>query len=268
MADFFTTLNNDFPILQKIFWGLVIFGITYVVQHYLFRVVRKISNSDATPLPAGSILANIVRWTVWLTGAAIISKTCFNYDLTAFITALGVGGIAVSLGFQDTLLNLFGGLQVSMGRLVEPGEYIEVLGQSGRVSDITWRHTVIIDANGCAHIVPNSLMNKNSLVHLSDAYTLEIPILVPVQTDFAQFSERATAKLRATFPQHADPGKVRVVFTGEEIGGMAGVVRVDIERGTIPLEEAQTRAIRAIDPLLKEAAALGSEMKKVSEELR
>ena len=195
---------------------MVIFGITYVVQHYLFRVVRKISNSDATPLPAGSILANIVRWTVWLTGAAIISKTCFNYDLTAFITALGVGGIAVSLGFQDTLLNLFGGLQVSMGRLVEPGEYIEVLGQSGRVSDITWRHTVIIDANGCAHIVPNSLMNKNSLVHLSDAYTLEIPILVPVQTDFAQFSERATAAARH-LPPACRPGQgARGVHRGRD----------------------------------------------------
>lgn len=256
MFDFIATINNDFPIVPKIFAGLVIFGITYVVQHYLFRLVRTISNSDATPLPAGSILANIVRWTVWLTGAAIISKTCFNYDLTAFVTALGVGGIAVSLGFQDTLLNLFGGLQVSMGRLVEPGEYVEVLGQAGRVSDITWRHTVIIDANGCEHIIPNSLMNKNSLIHLSDTYTLEIPVLVPVQIDFARFNDQVVAKLRAAFPQYVDPAKVRVVFTGEEIGGMAGAVRVDVERGTIPLEEAQTRAIRAIDPLLKEAESL------------
>ncbi|MDD6729524.1 mechanosensitive ion channel family protein [Hugonella massiliensis] len=256
MFDFIATINNDFPIVPKILAGVVIFGITYVVQHYLFRLVRTISNSDATPLPAGSILANIVRWTVWLTGAAIISKTCFNYDLTAFVTALGVGGIAVSLGFQDTLLNLFGGLQVSMGRLVEPGEYVEVLGQAGRVSDITWRHTVIVDANGCEHIIPNSLMNKNSLIHLSDTYTLEIPVLVPVQTDFARFSDQVVAKLRAAFPQHVDPAKVRVVFTGEEIGGMAGAVRVDVERGTIPLEEAQTRAIRAIDPLLKEAESL------------
>ncbi len=258
MFDFLVTLNNDFPLLQKIFWGAVIFGVTYVVQHYLFRVVRRISNSESTPLPAGSILANIVRWVVWLAGAAAISKTCFNYDLTAFVTALGVGGIAVSLGFQDTLLNLFGGLQVSMGRLVEPGEYVEVLGQAGRVSDITWRHTVIIDANGCQHIIPNSLMNKNSLVHLNDFYTLEIPLLVPVQTDLASFCDRAEAKLRAAFPQHVDPEKVRVVFTGEVEGGVAGAARVDIDRGTISLEEAQTRAMRAIDPVLKEADALRS----------
>ena len=40
--------------------------------------------------------------------------------------ALGIGGIAISLGFQDTLSNLIGGLQVSLLRIIKPGDNIEV----------------------------------------------------------------------------------------------------------------------------------------------
>ena len=42
--------------------------------------------------------------------------SCFGVDTSSLITALGVGGIAVSLGFQDTLSNFIGGLHVYRDR--------------------------------------------------------------------------------------------------------------------------------------------------------
>ncbi|MFR3452353.1 MAG: mechanosensitive ion channel domain-containing protein [Collinsella sp.] len=59
------------------------------------------------------------------------------------VTGLGVVGIAVSLGFQDTLSNLIGGLTVSVSRTVEPGDNIRMgpSGVTGVVQDVTWRAT-------------------------------------------------------------------------------------------------------------------------------
>ena len=84
---------------------------------------------------------NIVRGAVWFLGICIMLSTCFNVNVSAAITALGIGGIAISLGFQDTISNLIGGLQVSLMRIVKPGDNIEVGSSSGVVKDVTWRHT-------------------------------------------------------------------------------------------------------------------------------
>ena len=68
--------------------------------------------AGGTPMPKGSIIENIVVFIIWATGASLILAYCLKVDVDGVIAALGVGGIAVSLGFQDTLSNIFGGIQI------------------------------------------------------------------------------------------------------------------------------------------------------------
>ena len=98
---------------------------------------------------------------------------------SSLITALGVGGIAVSLGFQDTLANLIGGVQVTFMGIVKPGDNIEVGSESGVVQDVSWRHTTIRDALGQTIIVPNSIISTTALVHLLPANRATVPFAIP-----------------------------------------------------------------------------------------
>ena len=63
--------------------------------------------------------------------------------MTAVVAALGVGGIALSLGLQDTLSNLIGGVLITFMRIVTPGDNIQVGAHKGVVQDINWRQTRI-----------------------------------------------------------------------------------------------------------------------------
>ena len=117
---------------------------------------------DSNPLPSSSIIVNIARGVIWATGASIILDACFGVNANALVAALGVGGIAVSLGFQDTLSNLIGGLQVTFMGIVTPGDNIEVGAERGVVQDVTWRHTTIRDAMGQTVIIPNSIISKTA----------------------------------------------------------------------------------------------------------
>ena len=101
---------------------------------------------------------------MWITGVCIMLSTCFRVDVSAAITALGIGGIAISLGFQDTLSNLIGGLQVSLLRIIKPGDNIEVGSSTGVVKDITWRHTTIRNGAGEEVLIPNSIISKTAPV--------------------------------------------------------------------------------------------------------
>ncbi len=55
------------------------------------------------------------------------------------LTALGVGGLAVALALQDTLGNLFAGIQVLASGKIRPGDYMQPrLYHEGYVTDITF----------------------------------------------------------------------------------------------------------------------------------
>lgn len=254
--DFFRTINEQPPIAITIATGILIIFITWIIERAVYKAICRLGRSDNSSLPASSIFANIARVSIWLVGIAVLFKHCFNYDITGLVAALGVGGIALSLGMQDTLSNLIGGLQVSLGHIVEPGQYIQVLGQEGRVQDVSWRHTTIVDAGGHEHLIPNSLINRNSLVDVGDAVDIRAPFALPVGADIEAFSEEATRAVAVALADKLGPKGVRIRFTGEEeLGTLAGNAVASVLRGEVAPESATDALFRALYPVIKRYAA-------------
>ena len=157
---------------------IVALSITAILSHAVAKILRRVLSHDNSPLPSSSIFVNIARVAVWAVGVSVVLSSCFGIDVSAAITALGIGGIAISLGFQDTLSNLIGGVQVSITGLVEPDDYIQVGGQKGIVRDVTWRHTSIETLNGERVVIPNSVINKSALTHLPPLEKVVVPLVV------------------------------------------------------------------------------------------
>jgi len=174
----FVTNVTGGDLLGKIIVAIVLVCLIGLVSHMLVKWLRHIMQRDDTSIPQSSIFINIVRGIVWGLGGCFVLDTCFNVNMSALIAALGVGGIALSLGFQDTLSNLIGGVQVSITGLVEPGDYIEVGGRRGVVHDVTWRHTSLETLSGERVVVPNSVINKSSLTHLPPLTKVVVPLIV------------------------------------------------------------------------------------------
>lgn len=162
----------------KLLAAAVLAAATALISRYVTRAVRHLLNRDSNPLPSTSILVNIARAAIWIASGSVILNSCFGINTNSLVAALGVGGIAVSLGFQDTLSNLIGGLQVTFMGIISPGDNIEVGSESGVVQDITWRHTTIKDALGQTVIVPNSIISKTALVHLLPANRVAVPFSI------------------------------------------------------------------------------------------
>lgn len=57
--------------------------------------------------------------------------------MTGFVAALGIGGIAISLGFKDTISNLISGVQVSALKIMVPGDHVMIGTHTGIVIDTT-----------------------------------------------------------------------------------------------------------------------------------
>lgn len=146
---------------------VVILIVTTLTAHGVSRLIRKLLHAEKDLLPAYSIFVNIGRVAVWVIGICVILASCFNVNVGAAVTALGVGGIAVSLGFQSTLSNLISGLQIAISKLIVPGDRVKISGHEGTVTDMTWWNTTIETAQGNKVIVPNSVINTTALVKMA-----------------------------------------------------------------------------------------------------
>ncbi|MDR2714195.1 MAG: mechanosensitive ion channel family protein [Coriobacteriales bacterium] len=157
-------LENEY--VKKILLALLILLVAAIVAYVVVRLLKHFLGHDKNNFPASSIFVNLTHAAIWVLAACVILDTCFGINVTGLIAALGVGGIALSLGLQDTIANLVGGLQVSITKLVQPGDKIRVGTDEGIVEDITWRHVTLRTADNNTVIIPNAAINKASFVRL------------------------------------------------------------------------------------------------------
>lgn len=151
---------------QKIIFILIVIAVAATIQYIGTKLIRRVWASDRIGMPSASIFINLFRIGIWTFAISIILKPVFGIEPTAVLTALGIGGLAISLGMKDTLANIISGLQLTATRTVQPGDFVTINGISGQITDITWRNTTIRGRLGEVNLVPNSVLNTASLVKM------------------------------------------------------------------------------------------------------
>lgn len=228
--------------------------VTAIASRLAVKLIRRVLSHDSVPLPSSSIFVNIVRVVVWAIGISVILSSCFGINVSAAIAALGIGGIAVSLGFQDTLSNLISGLQLSVMGIVEPGDNVEIGGQRGIVRDITWRHTTIITATGERIVIPNSVLNTSALVQLPPPRKVVVPIAVVAEGSELTGLSAAIAEAATQAAQTVGgvEGEASVQFSDVTAFGFSGTVVLWVEEGVDPAQ-AKDAVVRAVAPFTRAA---------------
>ena len=237
--------------VQKAFWTVLLVLATSLVSRVASRALRHLLNQDSNPLPSSSIIVNIARTTIWVVGASIVLDGIFGINANAIITTLGVGGIAISLGFQDTLSNLIGGIQVTFMGIVRPGDNIEVGTETGVVQDVSWRHTTITNARGETVIIPNSIISKTSLVQLPPVNQINIPFAVvgdrPMDDVKSELLVASKAAAEEVSPVTQDP---KIFFSEVTEYGFKGKIIMRVEDAA-KAGLAVDAVVRAIAPLTR-----------------
>lgn len=158
--------------------AVIMLIITAVIARICTMIIKKLVTRNDSHLPSSSILSNTVRVAIWIIGISFMLSACFKVNVSGLIAALGVGGIAVSLGFQDTIKNFFGGMQITLTKIIEPGDHVIVGSTEGVVLDVTWRQTTLKDFLGHKHIIPNSLLSSNEVIKVNPANQIKCSIAI------------------------------------------------------------------------------------------
>ena len=230
----------------KLIWLTIVLAIVFVADRVISRVLRKIL--DNSQIPSASIFVNLTRVTIWVTGAAMVLQPVFGINPTTLITALGVGGVAISLGLKDTIANIIGGFGLMLGRVIQPGDLVTIQGVTGTVHDITWRQTVVRTRSGDMMVIPNSVLNTAALTKLTPVSegmaTLEFT--AKASGDPSAISQDILDRVTKATADVALEGQPPLVkFTGFSPYGMTGQVLVFAREGVLPstIKDMAARAI-------------------------
>ena len=153
-------LRLDASLIDHLVQVISILGLTYIICEVLLYIYDLYLRSTSGKVT--SIFHILIKLVTYAIGFYLI-LVALHVKVTPILTALGVGGLAVALALQDTLTNLFSGIQILAARQVKPGDYIKLdSGEEGYVLDINWRNTEIQTLMGNFVIIPNSKISSST----------------------------------------------------------------------------------------------------------
>lgn len=237
---------------QSLLLAVVILVVTYVIARLVARILKRILSSDGVPVPSSSILVNIARASVWVIGLSTILSGCFGVDVDGLVAALGVGGIALSLGLQDLIKNFIGGLQITLMRIVEPGDHIMVGSTEGIVQDVSWRQTVVKDYENNTHIIPNAEISASEVVQVKPEKIVTTVVVFNndgrhLEEAFPLMERLAKEAIEQVAPLERDPWLL-ITHIGEY--GIWAKLRFVLEDTTYA-REARSAAMMALAPFTR-----------------
>ena len=168
-----TTISPEIQsILDK---GIKILLILFVAKAFgegldeknkVFVKIRDKSNREIDKSTMNAIL-RITKIAIYvLAGFMVISE--LGYNISGFITGLGLSSVVITLAAQDTAKSLIGGLAIFLDKPFKVGDYIKVDQYEGTVEEIRFRTTSIRTLENTVLHVANSEMSVSAIINYSE----------------------------------------------------------------------------------------------------
>lgn len=168
VASLFLTLPAAMETLvERMFIGLIILqsGL-WANRAFIFWLNLRFLHGNDVDAGARAmthtLLSFLFRMALWiLVGLLILDNIGLN--VTALITSLGIGGIAIALAMQNILGDLFASLSISIDKPFVIGDFIIVDDYMGSVEHVGLKTTRIRSLNGEQIIISNNDLLKSRI---------------------------------------------------------------------------------------------------------
>jgi small-conductance mechanosensitive channel len=170
---FYFGINNIIisPKFHKIILCAYLLSLSYYFINFIIFLIEKLiltyiaANQQVNISKSRQIssLMLIFRLGLWILAALVLLNTYLGYDITAILTGLGVGGIAIALATQNILGDLFNYFVIFFDRPFEIDDFIQVDDKKGVVENIGLKTTRIKSVSGEQIVISNSSLTSSKI---------------------------------------------------------------------------------------------------------
>ncbi len=166
MVDHIEKMINDFfRLIPNLVISLVVFAIFYFAARWVDRGVRRLVQMAGRTPKASLVFGRIGRYATVVTGLLFALMVVIpSFTPTTYISALGVGSVAIGFAFRDILQNFLAGFLILLTEPFRIGDQIVVKNFEGTVDDIEVRATKLRTYDGRLVVIPNATLFTESVI--------------------------------------------------------------------------------------------------------
>lgn len=164
--------------LQAALW------INCLFVNWIARLIEKRRNIDSEAVTILAFLGFAARIMVW-TFAILLILNHLNFNITALITGLGIGGVAIALAIQNILGDLFASLSIVLDKPFVVGDFIVIGDCMGTVEHIGLKTTRLRSLGGELIVFSNADLLKSRIRNYKRMYERRVVFTINVKYETA-----------------------------------------------------------------------------------
>jgi len=169
---------------MQILTAIVIMGIGLFIARWVGNVIHRWLRAKAFDEPVSALIVKIIKLLI-IVSIGIMALGQMGVQITPLIAGIGVAGVGASLAMQGVLGNLVAGLTIIFTKPFRIGEYIELLGVSGQVTEIELFSTTLLHTDNSHVVVPNRKIVGEILHNYGTVRQLNLSVGIAYGTDLA-----------------------------------------------------------------------------------
>ena len=176
--------------IEKLLPSLLALVVGLIIARILCKLFDKVLNRSKVEKSLHGFLRSLFHILVYVIVGLVVAGT-LGFNVSSLVAILGVVSLAISLAVQGTLSNIAGGIQILTAHPFRVGDYVEIAGTEGTVTEIGMIYTRLITVDNKEIYLPNSDVAASKIVN----YTAEGKRRVDLS--FSASYDCATADVRA-----------------------------------------------------------------------
>ena len=176
----------------------------YFVGAWLIKKIRNLlkrifDKRDFEPA-IESFIQSIVGIALWIILIIAVIGT-LGIETTSFAALLAGGGMAIGLALNGTVQNFAGGIMILIFRPFKAGDFIEMQGFTGTVTEVTITSTKLTTTDNRVIIIPNGAISNGTINNYSHMPLRRLDLTVDVE--YGTSSEKVCEMVMSLIKQDA-----------------------------------------------------------------
>lgn len=190
MQEYFASLAESFAAsLPNLITALLIIVISSYVGVWLSRLLSRVLQRQNAEQGVSLLLSQIVKWTIISLG--VIAAFQRFFDVTAFLTGVGIIGFTIGFALQNIMQNFVSGVILLVQRPFKVGDDAGLAGFDGTVLKIGLRTTEMKTLDGRIVFLPNADVLSQPIINYTRANRRRVDLPVSVSYDAEPESVRS-----------------------------------------------------------------------------
>jgi small conductance mechanosensitive channel len=138
----------------QILTAIVIMGVGVFIARWVGNLMQRWLTKKTFDEPVRGLIVRAIKLLI-IGFIGVMALGQMGVQITPLVAGIGVAGVGASLAMQGLLGNLVAGLTIIFTKPFTIGEYIELLGVYGQVTDIALFSTTLLHTDNSHVVVPN-----------------------------------------------------------------------------------------------------------------